>query len=89
MRERLTSAGDLWRNASYREMGEFTEAVMAMDLGLITSDDFAGVPPWTDARVVYRRARERWATDELRAGIASGRLPDWPAWSELMAEVPL
>lgn len=36
-----------------------------------------------------RLERENLAASSLQVGIASGRLPDWPAWSELMAEVPL
>lgn len=40
-------------------------------------------------RNTFAVEREREAGAELQSGIALGRLPDWPAWSKLMAEVPL
>jgi len=67
---------------------ENQEALRAWTCGQISVHDLQD-HLGEDIRHAYRRAKERRAAAELQADIMEGKLPDWPAWSEMMMGEPL
>jgi hypothetical protein len=82
---------DPWERC-YAETGLLVDlADLAFDAGAgyVSVEDLDELRRTRNAGPILQRARERRAAEELACEVARGRVPDWPAWSALMAAEPL